>query len=66
MAETAQLEEFDESLYKVIGSRDDGTEDEKYMIATSEQPISAYHRGENLLETQLPLRYTFLFGIYCF
>ena len=37
MAKTAQLSQFDEELYKVI----DG-EDEKYLIATSEQPISAY------------------------
>jgi len=51
MAETAQLSEFDEALYKVTG------EDEKYLIATSEQPISAYHRKEWLDEKQLPLRY---------
>jgi len=52
MAETAQLEQFDEELYKVTG-----TEDEKYLIATSEQPISAYHRKEWIPEAQLPLRY---------
>lgn len=57
MGETAQLEEFDESLYKVIGDREDGKDDEKYLIATSEQPISAYHRGENIEPAQLPLRY---------
>lgn len=38
MAKTAQLDQFDEELYKVIAA-----EDEKYLIATSEQPISAYH-----------------------
>jgi seryl-tRNA synthetase len=34
-------------------------EDEKYLIATSEQPISAYHSGEwfESPETQLPLKY---------
>ena len=57
MAETAQLEEFDESLYKVIGNREDGGDDEKYLIATSEQPISAFHRGENIVPETLPLRY---------
>jgi seryl-tRNA synthetase len=57
MAETAQLEEFDEALYKVIGNREDGGEDEKYLIATSEQPISALYRGETLTEQQLPIRY---------
>ena len=54
MARTAQLSQFDEELYKVI----DG-EDEKYLIATSEQPISAYHSNEwfERPAEQLPLRY---------
>eukprot|EP00002_Diphylleia_rotans_P009963 TRINITY_DN2032_c0_g2_i1.p1 TRINITY_DN2032_c0_g2~~TRINITY_DN2032_c0_g2_i1.p1 ORF type:complete len:470 (-),score=133.87 TRINITY_DN2032_c0_g2_i1:115-1524(-) len=52
MAETAQLEEFDEALYKVSGDGED-----KYLIATSEQPISAYHRGEWLEPKSLPIRY---------
>jgi seryl-tRNA synthetase len=35
------------------------SEDEKYLIATSEQPISAYHSGEwfDDPKTQLPLKY---------
>ncbi|EGW31496.1 Seryl-tRNA synthetase, cytoplasmic [Spathaspora passalidarum NRRL Y-27907] len=54
MAKTAQLSQFDEELYKVL----DG-EDEKYLIATSEQPISAYHAGEwfESPQEQLPVRY---------
>ncbi|PRT53198.1 Serine--tRNA ligase, cytoplasmic [Wickerhamiella sorbophila] len=54
MARTAQLSQFDEELYKVI----DG-QDEKYLIATSEQPISAYHSNEWFEQPaeQLPLRY---------
>ncbi|CCH62239.1 hypothetical protein TBLA_0G03020 [Henningerozyma blattae CBS 6284] len=54
MAQTAQLSQFDEELYKVI----DG-EDEKYLIATSEQPISAYHSGEwfEKPQEQLPIKY---------
>jgi seryl-tRNA synthetase len=32
-------------------------DDEFYLIATSEQPISAFHRGETLHESTLPLRY---------
>lgn len=54
MAKTAQLSEFDEELYKVT----DG-DDEKYLIATSEQPISAYHSGEwfEKPQEQLPIRY---------
>lgn len=54
MAETAQLEQFDEELYKVVA----GDGNDKYLIATSEQPISAYHRGEWLEPKDLPLRYT--------
>ncbi|PIL29037.1 hypothetical protein GSI_09085 [Ganoderma sinense ZZ0214-1] len=54
MGKTAQLEQFDEELYKVIAA-----EDEKYLIATSEQPISAYHSDEwfDSPETQLPIKY---------
>lgn len=54
MAKTAQLSQFDEELYKVL----DGS-DEKYLIATSEQPISAYHSGEWFEQPaeQLPKRY---------
>mmetsp|Transcript_12011 Transcript_12011/g.18934 ORF Transcript_12011/g.18934 Transcript_12011/m.18934 type:complete len:456 (-) Transcript_12011:28-1395(-) len=52
MAETAELAQFDEELYKVSGDGDD-----KYLIATSEQPISAYHRGEWMAPKSLPLKY---------
>lgn len=54
MAKTAQLEEFDEALYKVSGSREG---DEKYLIATSEQPISAMHMDEWMDPNQMPIRY---------
>lgn len=53
MAETAQLSQFDEELYKVVADEDDV----KYLIATSEQPISAYHRQEWINESELPIRY---------
>ncbi|KAG8983567.1 Cytosolic seryl-tRNA synthetase [Tulasnella sp. JGI-2019a] len=54
MAKTAQLDQFDEELYKVTGDEDD-----KYLIATSEQPISAFHSDEwfESPEKQLPIRY---------
>ncbi|KAI0767420.1 serine-tRNA ligase [Fomes fomentarius] len=54
MGKTAQLEQFDEELYKVIAA-----EDEKYLIATSEQPISAFHSDEwfDRPAEQLPIRY---------
>jgi len=54
MAETAQLEDFHEALFKVVGQEND---EDKYLIATSEQPISAYHRKEWLKPEDLPLRY---------
>jgi seryl-tRNA synthetase len=58
MAGIAQLEDFDEQLYKVSGKTDDpdGSSD-KYLIATSEQPICAYHKGDWIDPKDLPLRY---------
>ncbi|PWN30257.1 serine-tRNA ligase [Jaminaea rosea] len=78
MAKTAQLDQFDEELYKVgesssgaisnedaskpagavAASADEG-EDDKYLIATSEQPISAFHSDEwfDKPSEQLPVRY---------
>ncbi|CEP07036.1 hypothetical protein [Parasitella parasitica] len=54
MAKTAQLSQFDEELYKVSGDGED-----KYLIATSEQPISAFHAGEwfEKPSEQLPIKY---------
>jgi len=62
MQEVAQLSQFDEELYKVVGKGDDtkaeGDDgDNKYLIATSEQPIAAFHRNEWLPEADLPLKY---------
>lgn len=52
MAGVAQLEQFDEELYKVSGDGED-----KYLIATSEQPMCAYHKDEWMVESELPVRY---------
>ncbi|KAK5648426.1 hypothetical protein RI129_003318 [Pyrocoelia pectoralis] len=58
MQEVAQLSQFDEELYKVIGKgADKGEVEEKYLIATSEQPIAAFHRDEWIPESALPIRY---------
>ncbi|KAF6719532.1 Serine--tRNA ligase, cytoplasmic [Oryzias melastigma] len=61
MQEVAQLSQFDEELYKVIGKgserSDDSSLDEKYLIATSEQPIAAFLREEWLKPEDLPIRY---------
>ncbi|CAN8076818.1 unnamed protein product [Agarophyton chilense] len=51
MAKCAQLDDFDEQLYKVSG---DG---EKYLIATSEQPICVYHADEWVEERDLPRKF---------
>lgn len=51
MAKCAQLDDFDEQLYKVSG------EGEKYLIATSEQPICVYHVDEWVDEKNLPQKY---------
>jgi seryl-tRNA synthetase len=56
MAKTAQLSDFDEELYKV--SEGKGKEDtEKYLIATSEQPLSGLHSEEWLTDADLPIKY---------
>ncbi|KAI0129268.1 seryl-tRNA synthetase [Hypoxylon sp. NC0597] len=54
MAKTAQLEQFDEELYKVI---DGEAQNDKYLIATSEQPISAFHADEWIVAKDLPIKY---------
>jgi seryl-tRNA synthetase len=54
MAETCQLSDFEESLYKVIGHSQD---EPLFLIATSEQPISALYRQEWIDPVDLPYRY---------
>ncbi|KAJ9142619.1 Serine--tRNA ligase [Pleurostoma richardsiae] len=54
MSKTAQLSDFDDELYKVL---DGEPQNDKYLIATSEQPISAFHADEWLQPGQLPLKY---------
>ncbi|WOL15277.1 serine--tRNA ligase [Canna indica] len=52
MAKCAQLAQFDEELYKVTGEGDD-----KYLIATAEQPLCAYHLNDRIYPQDLPIRY---------
>uniref|UniRef100_A0A2P2JQ32 serine--tRNA ligase n=1 Tax=Rhizophora mucronata TaxID=61149 RepID=A0A2P2JQ32_RHIMU len=52
MAKCAQLAQFDEELYKVTGEGDD-----KYLIATAEQPLCAYHLDDWIHPSKLPIRY---------
>jgi seryl-tRNA synthetase len=56
MAKTAQLSQFDEELYKVSEGADN-EDNVKYLIATSEQPLSCAHAFEWLQPNQLPIKY---------
>ncbi|WP_295721843.1 serine--tRNA ligase [uncultured Methanobrevibacter sp.] len=49
-AETSELGEFEETLYKIDG-------DDLYLIATAEQTLAALHRDEIIRPEQLPLKY---------
>lgn len=55
MAKCAQLEDFDEQLYKVSGNEGE----DLYLIATSEQPIAVFHADEWFDEPSkmLPIKY---------
>jgi len=53
MAKTAQLSDFDEQLYKVTGQKED---EDMYLIATAEQPLSALYEGEWLDPKDLPIK----------
>jgi len=55
MAMCAQLEQFDEELYKVVESPDK-PETDKYLIATSEQPMCAMHAKMWMKSKDLPKR----------
>lgn len=61
MSEVAQLSQFAEELYKVSCRRSevesDTAEEEKFLIATGEQPIAAFHRKERFMAKDLPIRY---------
>jgi len=52
MAKCAQLAQFDEELYKVTGEGDD-----KYLIATAEQPLCSYHIDDWIHPKELPIKY---------
>lgn len=55
MAKTCQLSDFDDQLYKVTSGK--GADNESYLIATSEQPISAYYMNEVLTPEDMPIRF---------
>ena len=49
MADCAQLADFEEQLYKVADS-------DKFLIATSEQPLCGMHRNKWFSEADLPIK----------
>ncbi|EWZ35622.1 seryl-tRNA synthetase [Fusarium oxysporum f. sp. radicis-lycopersici 26381] len=56
MAKTAQLSQFDEELYRV-SEGPTPSESDRYLIATSEQPLSALHAEEWIQPSELPIKY---------
>lgn len=57
MGKVAQLSEYSESLYKLDG-------EDKYLIATSEQPMTAFYKGKKFKKEDLPKK---LIGLsHCF
>lgn len=59
MAETCQLNDFDDQLYKVSTGKNSDSDNIKdfYLIATSEQPISAYFYNEVIDPEELPIKF---------
>ena len=60
MQKTAELADYKDTLYRISGSNDESEikeKEDKYLIATSEQPICAYHAGETISRKELPLKY---------
>jgi seryl-tRNA synthetase len=56
MAKTAELADYDDVLYKIVEDKE-RPELDKYLIATSEQPISAMHKGQNIDQNKFPMKY---------
>jgi len=50
MKAAAELTDFEEQLYKI-------QDEDLYMIATSEQPLAAYHYNEIIAPERLPIKY---------
>lgn len=50
MSAAAELEDFEEQLYKI-------EDEDKYLIATSEQTLATLHKDDLLLESEFPKKY---------
>eukprot|EP01130_Rhizamoeba_saxonica_P006530 TRINITY_DN2597_c0_g1_i1.p1 TRINITY_DN2597_c0_g1~~TRINITY_DN2597_c0_g1_i1.p1 ORF type:complete len:446 (-),score=133.82 TRINITY_DN2597_c0_g1_i1:43-1380(-) len=60
MKAVSQLEDFEETLYKLPAKnnndQENGAED-KFLIATAEQPLCAFHKNEIMQPKELPIHY---------
>lgn len=57
MSQTAQLSDFDEQLYKLESADNTEEKDDKFLIATAEQPVSSFYSNEWIEKDQLPIRF---------
>jgi len=57
MKMVSQLEDFQDTLYKIEENNTDENED-KYLIATSEQPLCTLHMNQYLSSKMLPIKYS--------
>lgn len=57
MSKITQLSEYEETLYKLDGY-------DKFLIATSEQPMTAYFANKQLEKSKLPIRFAGLSPCY--
>lgn len=59
MAKTAELKDFNETLYKIPGKTEstNGVPNDDFLIATAEQPLTALHMDEKIEKKHLPKKY---------
>nr|XP_027200443.1 serine--tRNA ligase, cytoplasmic-like [Dermatophagoides pteronyssinus] len=56
MTKAAELEDFEETLYRIPMSEERDEED-LYLIATSEQPLCCLHADQSFRNSELPIKY---------
>jgi seryl-tRNA synthetase len=57
MSQITQLSDYEDTLYKIEGY-------DKYLIATSEQPLTAFFNGKVIHDVPLPIRFAGLSSCY--
>lgn len=56
MSQVCQLSEFEDTLYKLESNDKTGDRHDKFLIATSEQPLTAWFREKILRSKDLPMK----------